>query len=88
MVGLGETDREVEETLRYLYKADCDIVTIGQYLKPPHGRCEVKRYVEPAGFKSYRDYGKKLGFKAIFADPFVRSSYEAEELFGALQGRR
>lgn len=85
MVGLGESDEEVESALKDLCQSGCDMVTIGQYLKPPHGRCVVERFVEPAVFDGYRKYGIELGFKAIFAGPFVRSSYEAGEVYESIQ---
>ncbi|MDD5085944.1 MAG: lipoyl synthase [Candidatus Omnitrophica bacterium] len=88
MVGLGETDEEVESALRDLHRSGCDVATIGQYLRPPHGNCEVKRFVEPAVFNRYRDYGMAIGFKAVFAGPFVRSSYEAGEVYEGIQVTR
>jgi len=83
MLGLGEEKSEVIEALKHLRKANCDAVTLGQYLKPAKGdlTVEVKRFVPPEEFALYRNLGYDLGFKAVAAGPFVRSSYEAQELF-------
>lgn len=81
MVGLGETDAEVSQALRDLRSAQCDIVTIGQYLQPS-GRClPVERYVEPARFEEWETEARELGFRAAFCGPLVRSSYLAERVF-------
>ena len=79
MVGLGETADEVRELLRDLRtEAGCDVATLGQYLQPARRNMRVRDYVTPAQFDAYRDYGQSLGFKAVFAGPFVRSSYMAD----------
>lgn len=80
MVGLGETDKEVEETLADLHRAGCSIVTIGQYLQPSRRKLLVKRFVTPKQFEQYALFGKKLGIKHVYAGPFVRSSYNAAVL--------
>lgn len=80
MVGLGETFEEVEKTLCDLRKTGCDIVTIGQYLKPRRDAIPVAEYIEPKVFRDYENIAKKLDFKAVFSDPLVRSSYLADEL--------
>jgi lipoic acid synthetase len=77
MVGLGETFREVEETLRDLHGAGAGIVTIGQYLQPARGNLPVAEYVAPSRFEAYREYGLALGFQTVSSGPFVRSSYRA-----------
>ena len=79
MLGLGERGEEVLELLAGLREAGVDIVTIGQYLRPSRENLPVEEYVAPELFEAYRDAGKKLGFRHVFAGPFVRSSYRAEE---------
>lgn len=79
MVGLGETEEEVQESLRDLKEAGCSIVTIGQYLQPAKNKLLVKSFVSPETFENYREYGLKIGLRSVFAGPFVRSSYHAEE---------
>jgi lipoic acid synthetase len=79
MVGLGETEAEVLELLGMLRLASVDIVTIGQYLRPSSENLPVEAYIPPDVFGRYRDAGERLGFRHVFAGPFVRSSYRAEE---------
>jgi lipoyl synthase len=81
MVGLGESDLEVQETIQDLYDAGCQIITIGQYLQPSRRKLLVKSFVEPERFESYAAYGKALGIKHMYCGPFVRSSYNAAEIF-------
>lgn len=81
MVGLGETDREVFETIRDLRDIGCRVVTIGQYLRPSREHLPVERYVEPEVFKRYKEFGQELGIDYVFAGPLVRSSYMAGEVF-------
>ncbi len=78
MVGLGETDEELRETMRDLRDINVDIVTFGQYLRPTANHLPVERYVEPQTFDAYREYGLSLGFLEVVSGPFVRSSYRAE----------
>ncbi len=78
MVGLGEDHEEVEALLRDLRGAEVDIATIGQYLQPTRRNLPVVEYVEPWRFLSWRDYGRSIGFKAVFSGPLVRSSYMAD----------
>jgi lipoic acid synthetase len=79
MVGLGESGEEVFQVLKDLRAADCDIVTIGQYLPPSRQHVPAERYVEPAEFEEFHKIGKELGFLEVFSGPFVRSSYRAGE---------
>ncbi len=81
MVGLGETEEEVIEVMKDLRAQDCDILTIGQYLRPSQAHIEIKEYVHPDVFKKYEDKAKELGFKAVASGPFVRSSFNALETF-------
>jgi len=81
MVGLGETEPEVHELMRELRDSGVRAVTIGQYLQPTRRNLPVVEYVRPESFEDYRAYGESLGFDAVFAGPFVRSSYMAESVF-------
>jgi len=83
MLGLGETDEEIKETLTDLRNIGVDIVTLGQYLRPTVNHLEIERYVKPSEFDEYRRWGLELGFREVVAGPFVRSSYRAER---ALEG--
>jgi lipoic acid synthetase len=78
MVGLGETPGQVEDLLRDIRAHGADVATIGQYLQPTRRNLKVAEYVTPARFDAWRDFGLALGFKAVFAGPFVRSSYMAD----------
>ncbi len=84
MLGLGEEREEILKTMEDLREADVDILTLGQYLQPTAKHLSVKRYVSPEEFDEYKRIGMKMGFKAIVAGPFVRSSYRAEETFSAV----
>jgi lipoyl synthase len=81
MVGIGETDDEVIETLRDLRKAGVDIVTLGQYLRPTPRHHEVVRFVTPDVFEGYAQAARELGFLYAASGPLVRSSYKAAEVF-------
>ncbi|STY90067.1 lipoyl synthase [Moraxella bovis] len=81
MVGLGETEEEVYALLDDLKAHDVDIITIGQYLAPSKNHAPVDRYVHPDEFARYTEYGKKLGFFNIWANPMVRSSYFADRQY-------
>jgi len=78
MVGLGETEEEIFQLLRDLVAVGTDVATIGQYLQPTRRNLPVSRYVTPAEFDAYRDFGLSLGFKKVFSGPLVRSSYMAD----------
>lgn len=77
MVGLGEKENEVEETICDLKNAGCDIITIGQYLQANRHKLLVKSFVTPDQFKKYEEYGYANGLKYVYSGPFVRSSYNA-----------
>ena len=83
MLGLGETRDEVLALLERLRDARVDIVTIGQYLRPSRENLPVVAYVPPEQFDAYREAGEDMGFRHVFAGPFVRSSYRAEEALEA-----
>ena len=80
MLGLGERPGEVVDVLRNLRANGVEIVTIGQYLQPKREKLDVVEYVHPAVFDEYRRIGEDMGFRAVFAGPFVRSSYMADEI--------
>jgi lipoic acid synthetase len=79
IVGLGETNDEVVETMRDLREHGVDVVTIGQYLQPSAKHATIDRWVHPDEFRWFRQQGEALGFGSVFAGPLVRSSYRADE---------
>ena len=81
MLGLGETDAEIEAALRDLRSADVDLVTFGQYLRPSVDHLPVDRFVPPGEFDAWADRARALGFAGVAAGPMVRSSYHADELY-------
>ena len=87
IVGLGETNDEVVETMGDLRAHGVDVVTIGQYLQPSSNHAEIDRWVHPDEFAWLREQGEALGFGSVFAGPLVRSSYRADEQKHAADGR-
>ena len=81
MVGLGETDEEVAPVLADLRAAGVDIVTIGQYLRPTRDHEPVDRYVTPETFRAFEDEARRIGFPTVYSGVFVRSSFNAEEVY-------
>ncbi|MGY6631804.1 MAG: lipoyl synthase [Wenzhouxiangella sp.] len=81
MLGLGETDEEVVETMRDLRAIGIDIVTFGQYLRPTVNHLPVERYVTPETFRQLREIGLEMGFLEVVSGPLVRSSYRADRVF-------
>jgi lipoic acid synthetase len=79
MLGLGETDVQIEQVLKDLHNVDCDRITIGQYLKPSKNSLEVAEYVSPAKFDFWKQKAIDLGFYWVISSPFARSSYFAEQ---------
>jgi lipoic acid synthetase len=79
MIGLGETDVEVEETMKDLRNVGVEILTIGQYLRPTKKQLEVKEYSSMPRFKAFEETGYKLGFSFVASGPLVRTSYRAAE---------
>jgi len=79
IVGLGETNDEVVETMRDLRGNGVDVVTIGQYLQPSPKHARIDRWVHPDEFRWFREQGEALGFGSVFSGPLVRSSYRADE---------
>ncbi len=86
MVGLGETREEILAVLGDLREAQCDILTVGQYLAPSDAHVPVERFVPPEEFGEIEAHAREMGFQAVAAGPFVRSSYRADEVFE--QGER
>jgi len=81
MLGLGETDEEVLETLKDLRAVGCDVVTFGQYLQPTQRHLKVIEFITPEKFKHWQDVAESMGFLYVASGPLVRSSYRAGEFF-------
>ncbi|MDA7803756.1 lipoyl synthase [Crocinitomix sp.] len=79
MLGLGETDEEIYETIDDLSNIGCDILTMGQYLQPTPNHLPIAEFVTPQKFDEYREYALKKGFRFVESGPLVRSSYHAEK---------
>ena len=79
MLGLGENEEEVLETLNDLREVNVDVVTIGQYLQPSKKHLPVQSFITPEQFKKYEEYGLSLGFRHVESGPLVRSSYKAHK---------
>lgn len=79
MLGFGESDADIKQTLKDLRSAGVDCVTLGQYMQPTKRHLRVKEYVTPEKFDEWRNYGDKLGFLYTASGPLVRSSYKAGE---------
>lgn len=80
MLGLGETDGEIERTLADIRAADVDVVTMGQYMRPTQNHLPVSRFVTPGQFQQYREMALDMGFLEVVSGPLVRSSYRAERV--------
>jgi lipoyl synthase len=85
MVGLGETAEEVQQVMKDLRAADCDILTIGQYLQPTPKHLPVQDFVTPQQFDQWRALGEEMGFLQVVSSPLTRSSYHAEEVRRLMQ---
>uniref|UniRef100_A0A7I4CBU2 Lipoyl synthase, chloroplastic n=1 Tax=Physcomitrium patens TaxID=3218 RepID=A0A7I4CBU2_PHYPA len=81
MLGLGERDEEIKQTMLDLRDAGVDIFTLGQYLQPTPLHLTVKEYVTPEKFEYWKQYGESIGFRYVASGPLVRSSYRAGEFF-------
>jgi len=84
MIGMGETFSEVREIMKDLREARCDIITIGQYLRPSGQHYPVQEYCAPGVFENYKQMALDLGFKDVIAGTFVRSSYRAEQSYNKI----
>jgi lipoic acid synthetase len=82
MLGLGETDEEIFQTLEDLYAAGVRLLTLGQYLAPTREHYPVERFVSPEHFDELASKARLMGFEGVAAGPLVRSSYRADELVG------
>jgi lipoic acid synthetase len=87
MVGMGETQEEVIALLSMLRDVGCDMVTIGQYLRPSSSQIPVSEYIAPSIFEHYREKAVAMGFKAALSGPLVRSSFNASELVDSIENR-
>jgi lipoyl synthase len=88
MLGLGESHGEVIEAMADLHAAGCDLLTLGQYLRPSPAHLPVARFVPPDELEQFRREGEALGFKGVAAGPFVRSSYKAQDFLASAEKRR
>ena len=79
MLGLGESEDEVIETMQDLRSVEVDILTLGQYLQPTPKHAEVKDFITPEKFDEYQKIGIEMGFRFVESGPLVRSSYHAEK---------
>jgi lipoic acid synthetase len=79
MLGMGETEEEILETLDDLRRNGVEILTIGQYMQPSPRHLEVKEYVSPERFANFKKYADHIGFTYVESGPLVRSSYHAEK---------
>jgi lipoyl synthase len=86
MVGLGERDDEIYDTMRDIRSTGCDIFTIGQYLMPSRMNLPVRRYVTMPEFEHYKEVACGVGFRHVESGPFVRSSYNAEAVYSIVKG--
>ncbi|MDS1347456.1 lipoyl synthase [Planktothrix agardhii] len=85
MVGLGETDAEVQEVMEDLRAVDCDILTLGQYLQPSPKHLPLVAFISPEQFNAWREFGESIGFLQVVASPLTRSSYHAEQVRGLME---
>jgi lipoic acid synthetase len=88
MLGLGETKEEIVQAMEDLRAADCNILTIGQYLQPSQAHAAIERYVHPDEFKTLKEEGLKRGFSHVESGPLVRSSYHAREQAQSVRDKR
>ena len=79
MVGLGETWEDIIETMKDLRSVECELLTVGQYIRPSDNHVPLSKWYTPAEFDELRDIGLDLGFKHVASGPLVRSSYHADE---------
>ena len=79
MLGIGEEQHEIEETIRHMHSIGLDILTIGQYLRPSKEHRKMFRWVTPEEFRQWKEFGEGLGIGVVESGPLVRSSYHADE---------
>ncbi len=85
MLGLGEREDEIRQTLLDIQAQGCGLLTIGQYIRPSAAHLPIERYVPPAEFEAWGEEARRIGFREVASGPLVRISYRAEELAGALR---
>ena len=83
---MGETWDEIMETMEDLRSVECDLLTIGQYLRPSQKHAKVAKWYTPEEFDHLRQEGERLGFRHVASGPLVRSSYHADEQHAAASG--
>lgn len=88
IIGLGEKDEEILEIIKDLRQAGCDILTIGQYLKPSKDCLDVEEFITPEQFEYYKNYAENLGIAYVASAPLVRSSYKAKEAYEGLVNKK
>ncbi|KAH9825305.1 hypothetical protein DFH28DRAFT_943425 [Melampsora americana] len=88
MLGLGEEDEEILETLRELRKIDVDVVTFGQYMRPTKRHMKVTEYITPDRFENWKSIAEQMGFLYVASGPLIRSSFKANELLKSSLGER
>ena len=86
ILGMGEEDHEIEQAIRDLHDAGCDILTITQYLRPSKLHHPIDRWVKPEEFVHWSEVAEEIGFKGVMAGPLVRSSYRAGRLYARRWG--
>jgi lipoic acid synthetase len=84
MLGLGESEGDLAAVLADLREARVDVLTLGQYLRPSLAQLPVERFVPPEEFQAWAERARGMGFRSVASGPFVRSSYNAEEVYAAL----
>jgi lipoic acid synthetase len=88
MLGLGETENEIRQTLVDIREQGCELLTIGQYLRPGPEHLPVDRYAPPEEFERWGELARSLGFRDVASGPLVRSSYRAEQLASPTRAKR
>ena len=85
LLGMGERQEEVIQVMQDLFKVNCDILVLGQYLAPSSRHYPVKEFIPLGKFQRYKDVGLSLGFRAVLASPLARTSYKAEEVYNCVK---
>jgi len=85
LLGMGETEKEVIQVMKDLYKVNCDVLILGQYLAPTRRHYPVREFITPEQFKRYKDIGLRLRLRAVLSSPLARTSYKAEEVYNSLK---
>jgi lipoic acid synthetase len=88
MVGLGEQRNELQAVMQDLRQAGCDVLTLGQYLRPSPQHYPIRQFITPETFAQYQDIAQNLGFLHVYASPFARSSFHAGDIYNTFSQRR